>query len=270
MKFQREIVQNRAWNCLGLSWGLLGCLIGVLERLGSILGASWERLGASWRRPRSISEPEGNPTWTPRRADQKRSKKMYVYMYVYKYVCMYMYRCMCVGESVHVCMYVYMYVWMYKYVCVHVCKRTRWSADLHHSTSLQRQDVSGLYGQPGRYNFLQLHETAVEAASAVADVINIATEGRSSGNERSACSGKTISKQTQVKCIANEAAELSYYCRKPKHCHEGNSFNIWMWRFAETILSQAIHTNLTLVHPSLFNYRVDLYSRLRLDTISVS
>ena len=94
---------------------------------------------------------------------------------------------------------------MYKYVCVHVCKRTRWSADSHHSTSFQRQNVSELYGQPGRYNFLHLHETAVEAASAVADVINFATEDRSRGNERIACSGKTISKQTQEKCIAKEA-----------------------------------------------------------------
>ena len=266
-------MRNRSKSSLELSGALLGPL-GVpywrpgtsRGHLGRILRAFWSVMEASPKHLGARRKPHMDPT----KSSSKTSKKMYVYIYVYKYVCIHMYRCMYVGESVHVCMYVYMYVWMYKYVCVHVCKRTRRSADLHHSTSLQRQNVSGLYGQAGRYNFLQLHETAVEAASAVADVINLATEDRSRGNERSACSGKTISKQTQVKCIANEAAELSYYCRKPKHCHEGDWFNIWMWRFAEPILSKAIHTNLTLVHPSLFNFRVDPYSRLRRDTISVS
>ena len=73
MKIPWKVVQNRAWRRVGPSWGLLGCLLGVLGRLGSILGASWERLGASWGRPGGIPEPEGDPTWTPGRA-QNRSK----------------------------------------------------------------------------------------------------------------------------------------------------------------------------------------------------
>ena len=71
MNIRWKIVQNRTWRGVGPSWGLLGCLIGVLERLGSILGASWERLGASWGRPGGIPEPEGDPTWTPGRAQNR-------------------------------------------------------------------------------------------------------------------------------------------------------------------------------------------------------
>ena len=96
-----------------------------------------------------------------------------------------MYVCMYVGVCMYVCMYVCMHVCMcvcismYVYMCV---QRTRRSAGLHYSRSLQRHNVSGLYGQPGGYIFLQLHETAVEASSAVADVINPGTEDRSRGN----------------------------------------------------------------------------------------
>ena len=71
MKIQWKNVQNRAWRRVGPSWGLLGCLLGVLGRLGNILGASWERLGASWVRPGGIPEPEGDPTWTPGKAQNR-------------------------------------------------------------------------------------------------------------------------------------------------------------------------------------------------------
>ena len=53
---------------------------------------------------------------------------------------------------------------------------------VHIIAEASRDNVSGFYGQPGGYIFLQLHETAVEASSAVADVINLGTEDRSRGN----------------------------------------------------------------------------------------
>ena len=62
--------------------------------------------------------------------------------------------------------------------------------------SLQRQNVSGLYGQPGGCIFLLLHKTAVEASSAKADVINPSIDDLAPGNAWSARGDRSLQRES--------------------------------------------------------------------------